>query len=382
MLDRVRRLLILISTVVFADTMLFSALIPLLPVIADEHGLSKADAGLLLGAYAGGAVLGGIPSGLTTARFGAQRAVVLGLALLAVSSVAFAFADAPVALGAARFAQGFSSALTWTGSLAWIAREAPRERRGELLGTVFGIAVFGFVIGPVFGAAAHALSQEAAFTAVGVFSVLLAVAAWMTPAAPVDRDRGGSVRSAFRDKLFLTGLWLTFFPAVFFGAMDLLAPLALDEAGWTVSAIAVVFLVAGGSEAGLNPFIGRLADRRGPMLPIRIALACSVVVAAAFSLATGPFAVALLVVLASLAFGGFYTPGMALVSDRTESLGLPLGIGFGLVNMTWSSGAVVGPALGGWLAHLASDGLVYGLTAVVCLVTLVAVLRSPRTAHV
>ena len=68
-----RRLLILVSVVVFADTMLFSAIIPLLPVFVDDYGLSKLEAGLLVGAYGAGAMIGGIPAGLLATRIGPKR---------------------------------------------------------------------------------------------------------------------------------------------------------------------------------------------------------------------------------------------------------------------------------------------------------------------
>ena len=39
-----RRLLVLVSVIVFADTMLFSAIIPLVPVFVDDYELSKLQA--------------------------------------------------------------------------------------------------------------------------------------------------------------------------------------------------------------------------------------------------------------------------------------------------------------------------------------------------
>src|SRR5688500_9235100 len=98
-----RRLLLLVSTIVLVDAMLFGALAPLVPGYADEFGLGKTGAGLLVGAFGAGALLGGVPGGLAAARFGPKRAVVLGLGLLALASFAFALADGPWALGFARF---------------------------------------------------------------------------------------------------------------------------------------------------------------------------------------------------------------------------------------------------------------------------------------
>src|SRR5260370_41465812 len=74
-----RRLLLLVSALVFVDTMLFAALTPLLPHFAHTLGLSKVRAGVLVAAYAAGALAGGLPGGAAAARLGPRRAVLRGL---------------------------------------------------------------------------------------------------------------------------------------------------------------------------------------------------------------------------------------------------------------------------------------------------------------
>ena len=135
------RVVAVTGSIVFLDAMLFGAIIPLLPDFADDYDLTKLEAGLLLGAYGGGALLGGIPGGLLVGRIGPKRGVFVGLVVLALASLGFALAGGAVALGVARFAQGLASATTWAGALAWVAVSVPRERRGQALGTVFGLAV-------------------------------------------------------------------------------------------------------------------------------------------------------------------------------------------------------------------------------------------------
>ncbi len=49
-----RRLLILASLVVFVDTMFFAAIVPLLPGLSDEFGLSKTDCRVALRLVCGG----------------------------------------------------------------------------------------------------------------------------------------------------------------------------------------------------------------------------------------------------------------------------------------------------------------------------------------
>ena len=379
-----RRLLVLVSVVVFVDAMLFGALAPLVPGYADEFGLSKAGAGLLVASFGAGALLGGIPGGLAAARWGPKSAVVAGLVLLAVSSFAFAAAEGPWALGIARLLQGFSSTTTWAGALAWLTVAAPRERRGELIGTAFAAAVFGAILGPMFGAVAEAVGIGVSFAAVGTVAAALAAWAATRPGEAPEQQAAGAVSRAFADRRFLGGLWLNTLPAWLFGTLVVLVPLQLDDGGFTPFAIGAVFLAAGLVETVVNPFLGRFSDRRGRLLPIRIALAASVVVALAFAMARDPYPLALLTILAAITFGAFYTPGMALVSDRTESAGLSQAIGFGIMNTAWALGNMTGPALAGAVAEAAGDAVPYVTAAALCLLTLAATgtARAPTTRRV
>jgi MFS family permease len=373
-----RRLLVLVSVVVFVDAMLFGALAPLIPGYADEFGLSKTGAGLLVGAFGAGALLGGIPGGLAAMRWGPKVAVVAGLALLAASSFAFAAADGPWALGLARFVQGASSTTTWAGAFAWLTVATPRERRGELIGTAFAAAVFGAILGPMFGAIADAVSVRVAFSSVGGVAAALAAWAATRPQAALEGHSAKSVRRALTDRSFLGGLWLNTLPAWLFGMLVVLVPLRLDDGGFAPFAIGAVFLAAGLIEVVVNPLLGRFSDRRGRLLPVRFALAASIVIAIAFAAARDPYPVAALTILAAISFGAFYTPGIALVSDRAEAVGLSQAIGFGIMNTAWALGNMSGPSLAGVLAETGGDALPYLVGATLCLLTLLAT-GSART---
>jgi MFS family permease len=379
-----RKLLILVCVVVFVDAMLFGALAPLVPGYAEEFGLSKTGAGLLVGSFGAGALLGAIPGGLAAARYGPKRAVVAGLVLLAFASVAFAVADGPWALGLARFVQGSSSTITWAGAFAWLTVAAPRERRGELIGTAFGAAVFGAIVGPMFGAVADAVSVDVAFVAVALVAVALAALAASRPSPRPEENPAGAVGRAFADRAFLGGLWLTTLPALLFGTLMVLVPLQLDEGGFSPLAVGAVFLLAGLLETVVSPLLGRFSDRRGRLLPVRVALASSAGVAFAFAFARDPYPIAFLAVVAALSFGAFYTPGMALVSDRAEASGLSQALGFGVMNTAWAVGNMSGPAVAGTIADVAGDGVPYLFAATLCALTLAAISRfgtQARTAR-
>jgi MFS family permease len=371
----VRRLLVLVSGIIFVDAMLFTALTPLVPRFADEFHLSKVGAGLLVGAFGAGALLGGVPGGLAAARFGPKRAVVGGLLLLALASFGFAAASGVVALGAARFVQGMSSTTTWAGALAWLAIAAPRRQRGEVIGIAFGAAVFGAVLGPMFGGLAHVVGIRISFAAVGVLAAAFAGLACLPRGAPAEPVSLNGVRRAFHDPRFVGGLWLNTLPAFLFGVLVVLVPLALDASGWSTLAIASAFFASGLAEAVINPILGRVTDRVGRLLPIRVALFASAGVAVALAASSDPFVLALLACVAAVSFGGFYTPGMALTSHRAEAVGLAQGLAFGLMNSAWALGEVTGPTLGGALADAYGDAVPYMVGAVLCVLTLVATRR-------
>ena len=370
-----RRLLVLVSTIIFVDVMLFTALTPLVPGYAEEFELSKTGAGVLVGAFGAGAIVGGILGGLAAARLGPKRALIVGLLLLGLASLAFASAESAGTLVAARAIQGLSSTITWAGALAWLAATAPRERRGEIIGTAFGAAVFGAVLGPVFGGIAELVGTRSAFAAVAVVAFACAAVATVPRAAPAEEISSAGLSRALRDPRFLGGLWLNALPAFLFGTLIVLGPLALDDEGWTVAAIAAVFFAAGLLEAAVNPALGRLTDRRGRLLPIRVALGASIVVASGLAAASAPAVIAVLILAAFLTFGGFFTPGMALTSHRAEAVGLAQGLAFGIMNSSWALGELTGPVLGGALASELGDAVPYLVGAVLCGLTLAATYR-------
>jgi len=98
-----RRLLLLGSTVVFLDVAFYTAITPLLPGYVDDLGLSKAAAGVLSAAYAAGTLIAALPAGLIAVRFGARRALLAGLLLLGLASLAFGFGHRVAVLDGARF---------------------------------------------------------------------------------------------------------------------------------------------------------------------------------------------------------------------------------------------------------------------------------------
>lgn len=376
-----RRLLFLVGAIVLVDTMFFTALTPLLPHYVDKLDLGKGGAGLLQAMYPLGALLAAVPGGIAAARFGVKPTVLIGLSLLALTTVAFGFANSVWALDLARFVQGVSSAFSWTGSLAWLVAASPPGRRGQLIGSAFGAAIAGALFGPVLGAIASFTGTGPAFAAVAGLAVLLAVAAWRTPAATPDAPQ--PVRMLFQSlgvRRIQTPMWLCLLPALLFGNLSVLAPLRLSDLGWGAAAVGATYLVMAAVEASWAPILGRASDHYGRLRPLRAALLASTVVTLLLPWPQSAWLLALVIVSAGFAFGSFWTPAMSMITDEAEVVGLDYGYAFALVNIAWAPGQAGGAAIGGAVASVTSDAVVYLGLSVLCFLTLLAIAGYRETA--
>jgi MFS family permease len=366
----VRRLLALVSAIIFVDALLFTALTPLVPKYVDDFNLSKVGAGLLVGAYGAGAIFGGIPGGLASARWGPKRTVVASLLLLAVASFAFASAGSALALGLARFVQGVGAPQRGPerspGSPSRLpvsdgARPSGRPSASRSSAPSSGLCSA--------GSRTRSGSESPSRPSASLRSPSPASQHWAARRAGETVTLDGLTR-AFADTRFVGGLWLNMLPAILFGVLLVLTPLALDDAGWGAFAIALVFFGAGLVEVVLNPVLGRISDRVGRLTPIRASLFASALSAAALAAASGAVLIAVLICCASISFGSLYTPSMSLASNRAEAVGLAQGLAFGVVNTAWALGELVGPTAGGALAESAGDAAPYLVGGALCALTL------------
>lgn len=371
-----RRLLRLVSTVVLVDTLFFAVVAPLLPHYAHDLHLGKAGAGILTGAYAAGTLVGAVPSGILAARAGGRIAILTGLTLLAVTSVAFGFLHTPVLLDLARFAQGLGGACTWAGGLSWLIEAAPADRRGELIGRALGAAIAGEVLGPAVGALAVATSTRLVFSSVVLVAGGLAIWVLRTP-PPVARGElaappSGSARAALVRPDVVRAAALGAIAAAGFGVISVLAPLRLSALGAGSGLIALTFLLVAAAEGIVAPIAGRRSDRSGRFGATRPALVASVVLLPALVL---PGRVALLIpllVIAVATLGVFWPPAMAELADASDAAGVPAAYAFALANLAWAAGQVIGAAGGGALAAGTRDLVPLVVAAALCLLMRVA----------
>ena len=112
---------------------------------------------------------------------------------------------------------------------------------------------------------------------------------------------------------------------------------------------------------------------------IRAGLTGAVVMAVLLPLPQSVALMALALTLAVCALGGFWAPGMALLSDASEQAGVDQALAFSIANLAWSLGHVTGGGAGGALADVTADAVVYGLLGAACAVTLLGVVAVSRS---
>ena len=146
-----------------------------------------------------------------------------------------------------------------------------------------------------------------------------------------------SALGAVRDPRLTGGLWLTCVAGMSFGVIDVLTPLRLSSLGASAVVIAAAFLGAAGFEAVLAPLVGRLADRRGRLAPVRLSLLAGIVVSLLLPTLRPASVLVVLVVVGLPAYGTLFVPATAMVSDSADRHRLHQGLVFGMSNLAWAS---------------------------------------------
>jgi len=376
-----RRTIVLIRVLLGFESVLYSVVTPVLPHYAHEFAASKTAIGVLAASYPAGMLPGALLGGWIATRGGVRRTTVFGLLLFTVSIVAFGFGSDIAELDVLRFVQGIACGCIWGGGLAWVIAIAPRDRRGEMVGSVLASAVFGTLIGPLLGTVAVAAGTEVVFACVG--GVSLALMAWTLEHPEPPRaalGAGTPLRALAKDPKMVFGCWLILLEAAVIGAAGTLLPLRLSRFGVSGVAIGITFVLASLLSLVLNPAVGRVIDRRGVVLPLAVGLTTAAVLLALLPVPESPLALAALTVLT---LGGpltaFAMPAIALMTDAIERLGAALAFGSMLVNLAWATGETIGAPAAASISRATSDAVPLVALAALMVATLAAVLLARRS---
>jgi MFS family permease len=353
----------LVRFAILLDTLLYTSLIPLLPQLNVETGLSESVLGLLLGAYPFAGIFACVPFGLLSDRWNPRSPLIFGVGGLAVGSVLIALSPTPLAIGLGRLMHGISASAVWTAGLVTVSALAGPEHRGREVGLAYGVATVGGLLGPLlsgymserFGFAA--LYWVSAVLSIGVTAALMLVSRRVespnaSRSAPPEPERA-SVLQPVGLSLLLVAVLLPLLVTVIDGVLLLFMPLKLARM-WGLTAFAIgvvygiwsVFLFA--SQVGS----GYWADRFGRRRPLIIGLLILGISLLGLGL-TANFGLSLLTLMVTaIGFGIAGTVTTPILTDAWEArrpAGTGLGTAYGVVNTVWSAGFLIGNAGGGWL---------------------------------
>ena len=140
-------------------------------------------------------------------------------------------------------------------------------------------------------------------------------------------------------------------------------PLRLGVDGYSAAAITVVLTTAGVVASASNYGVGLIFDRFGGIAIALVAIVAMAVFVAALAAAPTGLALAIIFVASTPAITGQYAVAFPLCAEGADAAGLAHANVFGLLNLAWGAGFLVGPAAGAALAQATSDEVTYVVLA-------------------
>jgi MFS family permease len=374
-----------------------SVISPVLPLLAQELGVSYAGAGALVSAFAVGRIPFDFIGGALVDKVSPRLVATGGAAVVTISAMLSAWAPDFHSLLWFRVLGGVGSALFIITAMAFLARTVAPQRMGQAMSFYQSMLLLGVSCGPSVGGFSASLFKSlwAPFWAMAVLSLVVTVMCfhWIGefPASPAESQPAGAhpspkrsvLKELFGDATFRFVCVLTFLIfAVRSGMMLNLMPLfAQEEIGLDETGIGVMQSLCSIANFCILWHAGRLLDRVGRR---RVTLPCLWLMAGLMLVC--PWATTIFrLVLVSIVFGvivGYLGPAPAAsIADLTpkESAGAVMGV----YRMSGDIGLLLGPISVGWAAgHLGfalAFAMVAACTALVALMGLGA--RETLTSH-
>ncbi|RPI57712.1 MAG: MFS transporter [Acidobacteria bacterium] len=355
-----------ITAATFTDLVAYSVAVPVLPDYAARFNASPTVIGLLFASFGVTLLVLSIPMGALSDRVGRKGPMIAGLGLLAVSTLAFAYAESLAMLFAARLIQGAADGMTWIVGFAMIAdlygpderpstgsgRTGRVEGRGRAMGLVMAGSTLGIIIGPVIGGW---LYEVGGIRLPFLFVSALAAADLIVFAVVAPRTHGSGASVPLRRVLTHRPVAICALVVVAGGGtlamLEPVIPLALERRrDLGPAAIGTLFGIAAVVSTTMHPVYGWLSDRFGGRRLMIIGLVASAAVLPLFTFATDFRSAALAMVPMWMVFSMIVTPSLTYMSEVASAAGFEsYGVVYGVYNMAWAVGLMVAPALGGFL---------------------------------
>jgi MFS family permease len=347
--------------------------ISVISVFLTARGYHETDIGTLAAWFAAGIMVTAIASGTLVERLGAKAVLVVALFTYATTVALFPFAPNYAAIAALRFFDGAASVLVWVASETILVARARREIKAYVT-SVYGMSIaVGYGAGSM-GAflAAKVLPNERVFLVAGVLSALTGVLVLLRLDKSSDAHHeaapdGVAVSAQERAPLGVlinrvkTSGFATFAYGYFQSSVVLFLPLFMkDEKGIPKDQTRLItFFFAIGMLLAIN-VAGRLGDRYGHLLVMRLLAIVGTTMIAGFVLLNGFPAMAVAVAIAGASLASISPLSLALQGLVTREYHRATGI----YNTFYAAGMVLGPPISSQIYHHYGGGpMLYHLAA-------------------
>jgi multidrug resistance protein len=370
--------LICITTATFTDLVAYSVCVPVLPDFAARFNAGPTTIGLLFASFGVSLLTLSIPMGAVADRLGRKRPMIGALLLLALSTVAFAYATSLPALFAARLLQGAADAMTWIVGFAMIADLYGPEERGRAMGLAMAGSTAGIIIGPVLGGWLYEIGgMRLPFLSVAALAVAdMAVFALVAP----DTKGAGTptpLREILRHRAIAITLLVVVAAAATIAMLEPVMPLVFrSRFGLGPAGAGTLFGIAAACTSVMHPVYGRMSDRWGGRRLMIVGLVGSALAMPLLNLGTSFTTAALTLVPMWVIFSMVVTPSLAYVAAAASAAGVEsYGVVYGVYNVAWAIGLMAGPAAGGFLLERIGFGPLTAGWSVLLLLTGLALAR-------
>lgn len=146
-----KQVLIVLSISTMAAMMGLGILLPILPLYAEELGVSGTMLGIIFASLALTMAVSNPIMGRWSDRFGYKRIIVLGLIIHVPVALAYIIATNPYHLIVIRLVEGVLCTMVQTVSMAYVGAISPKDREGSYMGIFNTFVYLGLGIGPFLG---------------------------------------------------------------------------------------------------------------------------------------------------------------------------------------------------------------------------------------
>lgn len=332
-------------------------IIPVLPTIMNEMGISGKVVGYLTASFALTQLIVSPFAGKWVDKFGRKIMIVLGLFIFGFSEFLFGIGKTVEVLFISRILGGLSAAFIMPAVTAFIADITTMDTRPKALGYMSAAISTGFIIGPGIGGFLAEIGTRVPFYSAGVLGTLAAILSIIFLKEPVRQsmedmespDLGN--KTGFR-KIFVPMFFIAFMIILIssFGlaAFESFFSLYVDHKfAFTPQDIAIA--ITGGAIIGAIAQVllfDRMTQKMGEINVIRISLVLSAVLVFLMTVVDSYWAI---MAVTFTVFVGFDLIRPAATSYLSKIAGNEQGFVGGMNSMFTSIANVIGPVLGGIL---------------------------------